>query len=566
MRTRLRILSLLFLAPWIIVVVKLFSIQILKGQDFETRALRQRIAAKQLPAHRGEILSSDGFPLATSKEMYFLWADPTKVEDKHKTAKLLAENIHLEQDENLGETIQKIEDLLSKDVKWVLIRDRLSKEEKEKIEKLDLEGIGFDPFEARDYPEGSMAAHLLGFVGKDESGKAKGYFGLEGYYDLTLSGKPGSLEMEEDLKGRPILFGKSVEIPSSDGLTLGLNIDRSIQYIVESKLKEGLQKYGASAGSVLVMKPEGQILAMASEPSYDPSAYWKFDSKNYKNPAISDAFEPGSIFKVLVMSAALDAEVVQPETKCDTCGGPLHIDKYTINTWNNKYFPDSSMTDIIVHSDNVGMAFVGQKLGSTALWDYLNKFGIGRLTEIDLQGETNPGLRQKDEWSVVDLVTASFGQGVAVTSIQMLKAVGAIANNGVVPVPQVVGRIIGLDGEKEISVKSEGRVISEKAVSQIKDMMVAAVEQGESKWAAPKGFKIAGKTGTAQIPIAGHYDKDKTIASFIGFAPANNPQFVMLVTLREPTSSPWGSETAAPLWYNIAKDLFLFYGIHPDDK
>jgi len=279
---------------------------------------------------------------------------------------------------------------------------------------------------------------------------------------------------------------------------------------------------------------------------------------------VSDAFEPGSIFKVIIMASALDAGVVEPDTKCDICAGPLKLDKYLIETWNREYRPNSTMVDVIVHSDNVGMSFVGLKLGKDKLYDYLDKFGIGKLTGIDLQGEATPHLRDKDDWSVVDVATASFGQGVAVTPIQMVKAVSAIANGGIMVNPHVVSKLKTLDWQEDIKVSGATRVISEDAAKKITAMMVEAAKNGESKWTYLRGFKVAGKTGTAQIPIAGHYDTDKTIASFVGFAPADSPKFLMLVTLKEPASSQWASETAAPLWYSIAKDLFLYFSIQPE--
>jgi len=223
------------------------------------------------------------------------------------------------------------------------------------------------------------------------------------------------------------------------------------------------------------------------------------------------------------------------------------------------------MTNVIVHSDNVGMSFVSDKMGADLLYDYLQKFGFGNVTGIDLQGEFTPEIREKGTWNIVDLATASFGQGIAVTPIQLIKAAAIIANGGVDVSPQVVNKLQGPGWVYDIKPQIGERVISEQAAKDITAMMVEAAKNGEAKWTSLKGFKVAGKTGTAQIPIAGHYDAEKTIASFIGFAPADNPKFVMLVTLQEPQSSPWASETAAPLWFSIAKDLFSYYKIQPSE-
>jgi len=207
---------------------------------------------------------------------------------------------------------------------------------------------------------------------------------------------------------------------------------------------------------------------------------------------------------------------------------------------------------------------VGQKMGADLLYDYLTRFGVGKSTGIDLQGEAVSKLREKGTWNIVDLSTASFGQGVAVTPIQIITAVSSIANGGLKVTPQIVGKLQGDGWEEDVKPVIGERIISKKAADDMTAMMVEAAEHGEAKWTYLKGFNVAGKTGTAQIPIAGHYDKEKTIASFVGFAPADDPKFVMLVTLREPESSPWASETAAPLWYNIAKDLFMHFRIQPE--
>ena len=263
------------------------------------------------------------------------------------------------------------------------------------------------------------------------------------------------------------------------------------------------------------------------------------------------------------MAAALDAGVVKPDTECDICSAPVTVNNYTIETWNSQYHPNSTMTSVIVNSDNVGMVFTGQKLGHDKFYDYLDKFGIGHPTGVDLQGEVNISLRKKGTWSDIDIATTTFGQGIAVTPIQILRAIGVIANGGKMIKPEVVRQIKSGTWSSDIKPQVGQQVISKTAASEITDMMVHAVTDGEAKWAAPKGFSIAGKTGTAQIPVAGHYDPTKTIASFVGFAPAKNPKFVMLVTLTTPQSSEWGAETAAPLWFHIAEDLFPYFGIQP---
>jgi cell division protein FtsI/penicillin-binding protein 2 len=403
-------------------------------------------------------------------------------------------------------------------------------------------------------------------LGKNQDGENQGYFGLEGYYDNILSSSPGVQKGETDIKGIPILIGKSKKVPSFSGVDLVTYIDKGVQLIADEELKLGIEKYGALNGSVIIMDPAtGGILAMSSYPSFNPERYWEYSNELFLNPVISSSFEPGSIFKIIIMASAVDISAVKPDTKCTICSGPVHIDKYEIQTWNNKYFPDSSMKDVIVHSDNVGMTFVAQNIGVERNYEYLKKFGFGEKTGIDLQGESNAPLRKKEDWSEVDLYTSSFGQGIAVTPIQMLAAANVIANGGIYVKPAVVKNALIEETDYDFRKNEDTRrVISQKAATEIKMMMVEAAKNGESKWTYKRGYGVAGKTGTAQIPISGHYDAEKTIASFIGFAPYNNPKFIMLLTLREPKSSPWASETAAPLWYRIAERLFVHFGIMPE--
>lgn len=556
---RLKVISFIFLLGFASVISRLFYWQIIKGKDLSKQANYQYRGSEKISAPRGSILASDGTWLAVARTNWLLFADRPNLKNPNLVANSLASII----EEESMDIYKKIN---NKEAVWLPIKHKLTNEQKEKIEKLDLSGIGFEPEEVRFYPEGSSSANLLGFVGKNENGEDVGYFGLEGYYDLSLKGKGGFKLQEKDLSGAPLISSGIKEISNVSGANLITYIEKTIQTKVEEKLKLGIEKYGAKEGSVVVMDPKtGGILAMASYPSYDPSKYGEFDESLYKNPVISDTFEPGSIFKIIVMAAALDAGLIEPDTRCDICDGPLKVDKYYIETWNKKYYPESSMRDVIVHSDNVGMSFVAKKLGYELMYDYLEKFGIGTFTGIDLQGESSVNLRKKGTWNIVDLVTSSFGQGIAATPIQILKASSVIANQGIMVTPKIV-KAIELDGwSQKLDKNEEIRIIKKETADKMTEIMVQAASHGEAQWTNLKGFSVAGKTGTAQIPIAGHYDLDATIASFIGFAPANNPKFIMLVTLKEPQSSQWASETAAPLWYSIARDLFIFFGIQPEN-
>jgi cell division protein FtsI/penicillin-binding protein 2 len=558
---KIKFLTLGFLAIFLLVIARLFYWQIIKGKDLAKDALKQYEYNNTVLAPRGNILASDGSWLVSQTDAYLVYAElPKLTKTPREIANLMAPILN----EDNGDRIAGL--LSKKDVVWVAIKQKVTPEIKDSLTKLNIDGLGFQKVEDRFYTEASSSAQLLGFVGKDAQGEDTGYFGLEGYYDLTLSGKPGFSQSELDAQGNPLVIGDSREVSAIGGIDLLTHVDKSIQLMAEQKLQEGINKYEASGGSVIIMNPKsGAVMAMSSYPSYDPRTYYDFSTELFKNPAISFTFEPGSIFKIVVMASALDAGVVKPDTVCDVCAGPFKVDKYYIDTWNNKYNPNSTMEDVIVHSDNVGMAFVSQKMGADMLYDYLDKFGIGKLTGIDLQGEVTPKLREKGTWNVVDLATASFGQGIAVTPIQMTKAVSIIANGGFEVTPQVVASLKGDTWESDIKPKIGKRIVSDQAVKEITAMMVDAAKNGEAKWTYINGFNIAGKTGTAQIPIAGHYDATNTMASYIGFAPADDPKFVMLVILNEPKSSIWASETAAPLWYDIVRQLFVFLGVQPEN-
>jgi len=560
MTGRFRFTLLAILLLFLFVLSRLFYWQVVKAEELSNLGLSQYGSTITLPPQRGEIKTSDNFPIAANKTAYLVFANPKEIKDKKNTAQILSQILKVDKASASAS--------LGKDLFWVPIAHEVDPKLKEKLEKLNLTGIGFEKEYARFYPEASMAAQLIGFVGKDESGRNKGYFGVEGFYDRLLKGKEGIAVQVHDAFGKPILAKINPRSPQIDGSSLVLSIQRPVQFLAENRLKEGIEKYGATSGMVGIMDPKtGNILGMASYPSFDPKKYQDFPASSYKNPLISDRYEPGSTFKPIVMSSALQEGVVKPQTKCPICGGPIEIGGFEIHTWNNKYYKDTNMVEVIQHSDNIGMVYVSQKLGLDKMLSYLSKFGIGSLTNIDLQGETVPSLKPKNSWYKVDLATASFGQGISVTAIELLSAISAIANNGKRMEPHVVSAIETPDGKTiKIAPKVLGTPIDEKTAKVMTELMVNAVNKGEASWTRTKGYRVAGKTGTASIPIQGHYDPNQTITSFVGFAPANDPKFIMLVVLNKPTTSIYGSETAAPIFFQIAKDLFSFYNIAPSGE
>jgi cell division protein FtsI/penicillin-binding protein 2 len=612
---RIRVVGLFFLLFGGAILFRLFYWQVLNRNKLVSMAYSQYNTERTIPSSRGQILSSDGFPLATNKQAYLLYAslneleeDPDDIAEKiapilyeeKKTGEKPSENNEVvlnkeqteavkdqkdkdkgldqdtdadpdpdskvDKDEAIAEYAETIASRLhQEDLVWTALEHKISPETKQQLEELDIKGLGFEKEDIRFYPEASMAGHLVGFLGKNKEGQDVGYFGLEGNYDIELKGRPGVVTAEKDAANNPILFGGFNSQKKIDGQDLVLNIDRAVQYLVDKKLKKGIKQYGAKSGSVVIMDPEtGGVIAMSSIPRYDPNRYWEEEKGDFKNPVIASTYEPGSTLKVLVMAGAIEEGVVQANTPCPICDGPVEIGKYQIKTWNEKYHPQSTMTEVIVNSDNTGMVYAGRQLGVDKLYTYIEDFGFGEETGIDLQEEVPARIRPKKDWGEIELATASFGQGIAVTRMQMVRAVSAIANGGKLMQPQVVDRYITTQKEIDVKPKVEKQVISRKTAETIKEMMVKAVEEGGAKWTKLDDYKIAGKTGTAQIPVAGHYDKEKTITSFVGFGPADDAEFVMLVTLREPTTSPWGSETAAPLFFDIAEKLLIYYGVQPE--
>jgi cell division protein FtsI/penicillin-binding protein 2 len=562
------------------IILRLFYWQVLHRSTLQAEAENQYSRTTSLNAQRGRFFTQDGYLLVGNTGMYRVYAQPFIMDTNpsvlaSQLTPLLLQDDHIYtqstdsaqkqtyQQEFQQNVLKKLDD---KETKWVALKNRTSEAVKAQIEAMKIRGIGFEKYDVRSYPEASLAAQVVGFVGKDKEGNDLGYFGAEGGLDRELRGHEEKQTFWKDALGFHLLFGNNDAVkPENVGRDVVLTIRRDIQYMVEEMLKKGMETYGASAGEVIIMEPAtGKILALATFPNYDPSSFFNFDPEVYKNPSVAAAYEPGSTFKVLTMSAGIDSGVITADTICTDCAQARKIGQYTIKTWNNEYHPDITMKDALAKSDNVAMIFASDLIGQDTFVNYVKQFGIGEETGIELQEETTPALRK--DWKPIDLSTSSFGQGIATTGLQMVRAVGAIANNGQLMKPTILEKVI--DPSKGTEVKVEPvvsrQVISKDSARTVTEMMVHAATNGESKWTISRNHFVAGKTGTAQIPIDGHYDEKKTIASFIGFAPPNNPKFVMLVKLREPQSSPWASETAAPLWYRIADKLYLMLNIPPD--
>jgi cell division protein FtsI/penicillin-binding protein 2 len=538
--------------------IKTYSKQISQHQYYLSLANDQHLWQIENKARRGQIYDNNGYPLAINLSLPALEVIPNQVEDAEYSARKLSVILHLSREEEL----ELREKLRSKSLYMPPLKHKLSLEEVAEIKELDLDGILLLPEDWRYYPEGQLASQILGYLNLE----SKGQYGIEGYFNDELMGSSGFVETYHDLTGRQLTDSEKVLSQVQQGVNLYLTLDRSVQYFVEEKLKKAVETYQADGGSVVIMEPKtGKIIAMANYPTYNPNEYFKVENYTYfNNPTIASSWEPGSIFKPLVMAMALDMDLITPDT-AEVFGASIKVLDREIFNSERKPYGRETMTQVLENSDNVGMIWVGEKVGRNDFYKYLYKFGFGEETGIDLSGESVGQVVDKSQVSEVDLATMTFGQGIAVTPIQATSAFGAIANGGYLMKPYIVDKIKTVDG-KEVKVESEvvRSVLSPEAAKSAAAMMVSVVERGHGKQAGVKGYYVAGKTGTAQVPINGIYDPNKTIGSFVGFAPAFDPKFVMLVKIDIPKTTEWAESSAAPLFGEIAEFLLDYYMVAPD--
>ena len=538
----------------LILVGQLVRWQVLEHETFLALAEEEHQAEATIRPHRGAIYDRNGFLMAADTFQYAVSASPPMITDPYATADRLFPLLGMGRDETLT--------ALTSDAAWVPLTRGVSPSLGETILEWDITGIQVESHSKRVYPGGAIGAHLLGFVNDNDNG----FYGIEGYYDSMLHGVPGLRQGERDPFGSSIPIGPARYIPPRDGKSLVLTIDRTAQYIVERELSDAIARYQAESGTIVVIDPKtGAVLAMASWPTYDPNRFAETDQILFPNPAVSEQYEPGSVFKVVTMAAGLDSGVVAPETTIYD-GGMIEVGGRTIYNWNRQSHGVVDMTTVLGKSLNVGAAQVAVTLGKERFYTYVRRFGFGRTTEVDLDSESTGTLKTPGDpdWHESDLGTNSFGQGIAVTPLQMAAAMVAVANDGLLLKPYVVQQFI--EGEQVVSVKPTvvRRVILAQTAQTLTDMLVAAVNQ-ETELAQVPGYRVAGKTGTAQIPVPGGYHPNLTVASFAGYLPADEPALVILVVIHKPQTSPWGGQVAAPVFARIAEQLVVLFDIPPDE-
>ncbi len=622
---RIGAIRLLFLAFLGVIGFKLFSIQVLGASFYSALADGKHTLYEELVPERGKILVKDfndptEYPIATTTQKGFVYSDPRKVKDPVLLGTSIAKILSLpglnEGDQlDLIRSLEKADRITdAKDVKKQILEARgvtlpenvddipalfdqemkdhpnavqaliarLSKKDDpyepvahavpqsqlELIEGLHDPAIFYDLENARSYPEPDFGGHVLGFLGKDDASKPKGYYGIEGFFNDFLSGTIGTLYSQVSRSGALLGVGGRQFTPAVDGGDVLLTIDRTIQVKACAMLKTAVDDYQAKGGVLVIMEPKtGAIIAMCGFPDFDPINYGKVnDFSDYNNPAIFTPYEPGSIIKPLTMAAGIDVGAVTPDsTFTDT--GTVEVDDVTIHNANNKIFGLASMIDVLDQSINTGMVWVMRHMGRDVLREYFTRYGFGSLTGIELKSEATGTIAPLNESAEVYSATAAFGQGVTMTPLQIVAAFAAIANGGTYMKPHIVSELRYADGTVDkIEPEPVRQVVSAHTSTTMGAMLISVVEYGHGKRAGVPGYYIAGKTGTAQVAERGKYSETAFNGSFAGYGPVRDPKFAMIVKIEEPKDVLFAETTAAPVFGKIAKLLLEYYGVAPERK
>ena len=552
---RIRFFGALFILAFLIIAGRAYYLQVVLAPELQHRADQQRQRVVKLAPQRGGIFDSRGDPLAVSLAAESLYADPVLIKNPREASGKL--------EKLLKKSKQELFKLLSSRKRFVWLQRKLDPEVVTKIRKLKIYGLEFVTERKRYYPQTSTAAHVLGFTGLDP----KGLEGVELEYDQLLQGTPGRLVSLHDARGRGLASSDQLVQGGIAGHNLFLTLDRSLQYVAEKELARVVRETGAVGGTIVMLEPaSGRILALASQPDYNPNLAGRYPAAKRRNRAVCDMYEPGSTFKPFLLAAVLEEGLVQPGKKIYCENGRYSVGGKTIR--DHKKFKKLSLKETLKFSSNIGFAKLGKILERERFYSYLRNFGFGEQTGVDLPGEVDGMLRPPSRWFEIDLAAISFGQGISVTPIQITAAMAAIANGGLLMEPYLVEKITTADGqlvEKRLP-QVRHRVISEKTARLVREMMVSVTEPGGTGTrAALPGYRVAGKTGTAQKVdmVTGGYSPDKRVSSFIGFVPADSPALVLSVTVDEPKGKTYGGLVAAPVFSRIAGQTLSYLNILP---
>jgi cell division protein FtsI/penicillin-binding protein 2 len=544
------------------IVSRLFFLQILERKLYGAQALGQQVAFNNIAGSRGQIFcvssqetkgskeSGEVKSLAINKDSWTISANPKDIPDKEAFADILSKNI--------SQSSQLILSELNSQDSYIVIQKGLSSAELSKIKALNLKGLSWQNVSDRFYPQGEMASETLGFLG----GSGSGQYGIEGYYEDILMGKLG---IQEQKSGLDSIFSSGSQI-SLDGSDLYLTIDYNIQFQAEALLKQQEKKNDIDSGQIIVLKPDtGRILALANFPNFNPNQYSREkDLSVFQNSAVQKLFEPGSIMKPFTMAFAINEGKITPDTTyVDT--GVVSFGTKSIHNFQNEVYGKQTMTQVLENSINTGAVFAEQQISHKTFFNYLDKFGFFKKTGVDISGEIysqNSSLKNGPD---MNYATASFGQGIELTPMQIARGFCAIANGGKLVKPYIVDKIVS--GQDEIYTKPQisEPIVSRQTISQLNSMLINVVDKGFNSVAKIPGYYLAGKTGTAQVPLKNGkgYETDKTIQSFVGYGPAFNPQFLILVKLDNP-KVPKSALSAVPVFKELAQYIINYWQIPPD--
>jgi len=542
---RLAMVSIFLTVLGLVLVGRLVQLQIIQHDRLAAQSDRQYLRTVEITSGRGNIYDRNRNQLATNIRVESVYADPISITDKDNTARILATALKLNQKAVLKK--------LKSDRHFVWIKRKSDMNAVEKLKQLDLAGVGFIGEAKR-----KLAASTLGFVGLDNQGLA----GVEHFHQAILKGNPQRSVLEKDARGRFLWTAAYAQEINKGKRDVVLTLDEVIQFIAERELKKQVQEYQAKSGLAIVMDPfTGAIYALASAPEFNPNNYSAYPKHFWRNDAVASAYEPGSIFKPIVAAATLEEGLAGPDDIFFCENGSFKIGRSHIGEADNHQFGWLTLRNIIAKSSNIGAIKIAQKLGENRFFGYMQNFGFGNKLGVDLPGEATGSLQNLPQWSGLSLASMSFGHEVAVTPIQMVSAIAAIANGGTLVRPRMTQSILK-NGviEKTFEPEVIKTVVSEKTSRQMINILKSVVKTGTGAKAAIPGFEVAGKTGTAQKidPATQSYSKSKYLASFIGFVPADAPRLVILVMIDEPKKSYWGGEVAAPVFQKIARKTLRY--------
>ena len=544
------------LAVWAVIVVgRLIQIQLVRHDHYMNRALRQQERTLSLSPVRGSIIDANGRVLAESISAESIYADPQSIGNRRAVAKSIASV------PGIGLTAAEIESKLKTNSGFAWIARQVPLEVAAAVRARRIPGVDFVEEHRRSYPRVSLAANVIGYTGMDGEGLA----GIEHSLDRSVRGRAGKVTILRDARRGMYLVGGEGPNRPANGDNVVLTLDSVVQFIAERALASAAQKYRAAGGSVIVMDPRtGDVLAMASWPTFDPNRFRESADTAWRNRAVQDLYEPGSTFKIITAAAGLEEGIVTPSQIIDCNNGSIEIANVSIREHGGNRYNMMTFEDVLVHSSNVGTIKIGLLLGQRRFHDYIRRFGFGSRTGVALPGEAVGLVRPTQKWSMLSNASMSIGQEIAVTPLQLLRAVSAVANNGMLVEPRIVDRIV--DGDGNLILRAERkpgkRVISEKTAALLNEILKSVVLRGTGENAALAEHMVAGKTGTAQKAGRGGYS-DKVVASFVGYVPADRPRIAMIVVIDDPKGAQYGGTVAAPVFREVAEASLRYLGVPP---